>query len=308
MGGGFPILDMQDCDGQLADKLVKACEEWGYFRLINHGVPLKLMAEMKEVTRALMDLPLETKMKTAHPVHGRGYIAPNYASPFFEGMGVYDMTLPGGVDEFCDQLGATPHQREVMIKYSQALYKISHYIEKKLVEGMGLEKDYFSDWPCQFKLNKYSYSDQSVGMTGALMHSDIGFLTILQDDEIIGGLEAIDEKNGELVSIEPMEGTFVVNVGDVAKVWSNGRFCNVKHRVQCYQAGVRISVALFVLGPRDAKVEVAPELISTETPSLYAPFDFEEYRIVRTKTNSPTGGALELFRSPTPENGCNLST
>lgn len=105
-----------------------------------------------------------------------------------------------------------------MIKYSQALYKISHYIEKKLVEGMGLEKDYFSDWPCQFKLNKYSYSDQSVGMTGALMHSDIGFLTILQDDEIIGGLEAIDEKNGELVSIEPMEGTFVVNVGDVAKV------------------------------------------------------------------------------------------
>lgn len=47
------------------------------------------------------------------------------------------------------------------------------------------------------------------------MHSDIGFPKILQDDEIIGGLEAIYEKNGELVSIEPMEGTFVVNVGDV---------------------------------------------------------------------------------------------
>ena len=80
----------------------------------------------------------------------------------------------------------------------------------------------------------------------------------------------------------------------------------MKHRVQCYQAGVRILVALFVLGPRDAKVEVAPELISSETPSLYAPFDFEEYRIVRTKTNSPTGGALELFRPPTPANGCEI--
>ncbi|KAK2973270.1 hypothetical protein RJ640_009725 [Escallonia rubra] len=313
---GVPVIDMQDVAG-LAEKLVKACEEWGCFRLINHGVSEKLMLEMKAVTRSFLDLPADIKLRNVSPVEGKGYTPPNRASPFFEGMSVYDMASPGAVDEFCDQLDASAHQsktfaintnvsynskwlfyicRETLSRYSQALYDLAHYLGCKLVEGMGLKGDLFSDWPCQLKLNKYNYSPQSVGQTGAVMHSDPGFLTILQDDEIIGGLEAVNKITGELVPVDPMPGTLVINVGDMAKVWSNGRFCNVKHRVQCYEAKVRTSLALFVLGPRDTKVETRPELVDSEHPNLYVPFDFEEYRMLRTTTKAPTGGALELFR------------
>ncbi|KAM0047654.1 putative oxoglutarate/iron-dependent dioxygenase, isopenicillin N synthase [Helianthus debilis subsp. tardiflorus] len=52
--------------------------------------------------------------------------------------------------------------------------------------------------------------------------TDSGFLTILQYDEGVGGLEVMD--------------TLLVNLGDMATVWSNGRLCNVKHRVQCKEA------------------------------------------------------------------------
>ncbi|KAK4387208.1 2-oxoglutarate-dependent dioxygenase DAO [Sesamum angolense] len=77
--------------------------------------------------------------------------------------------------------------------------------------------------------------------------------------------------------------------------WSNGRFCNVKHRVQCYEPTIRTSIALFVLAPNDEKVEAPPQLVDSDHPRCYIPFDFEDYRKLRSSTNSPTGGALKYF-------------
>ncbi|KAL0311415.1 UNVERIFIED_CONTAM: 2-oxoglutarate-dependent dioxygenase DAO [Sesamum angustifolium] len=289
-----PVIDMQDFSG-LAEKIVRACEEWGCFRLVNHGVPMELMAEMKGVTRSLMDLPMEIKQKNSHPEPGKGYTPPNMASPYFEGLSLYDMTSPGAFDHFCSQIDASPHQMEVLKKYAFALYDLAQLLGSKLVEGLGLSGELFKGWPCQLKMNKYNYSNETVGLTGAVMHTDPGFLTILQDDEIVNGLEAVDDITGELVSVDPIPGTLVVNVGDVATVWSNGRFCNVKHRVQCYEPTIRTSIALFVLGPNDEKVEAPPQLVDSDHPRRYIPFDFEDYRKLRSSTNSPTGGALKYF-------------
>ncbi|KAL1567297.1 2-oxoglutarate-dependent dioxygenase DAO-like [Salvia divinorum] len=289
-----PVIDMED-SSNLAEKIVKACEEWGCFRLVNYGVDMELMTEMKAVTRSLMDLPMEVKHNNSHPEPGKGYTPPNMASPYFEGLSLYDIASPGAIDHFCSQIHVSPHQREVLNKYSFALYDLAQFIGRKVMEGLGMDGNLFQDWPCQLKMNKYNYGPQTVGLTGAVLHTDPGFLTILQDDEVVNGLEAVHKITGELVSLDPIAGTLVVNVGDVAKAWSNGRFCNVKHRVQCYEATVRTSIALFVLGPRDGKVEAPPHLLDTDYPRRYVPFDFEEYRKLRASTKSPTGEALEHF-------------
>ncbi|KAK4420627.1 2-oxoglutarate-dependent dioxygenase DAO [Sesamum alatum] len=144
-------------------------------------------------------------------------------------------------------------------------------------------------------MNKYNYGPESVGMSGVIVHTDPGFLTILQDDENVSGLEVVDEITGDLVPVDPIPGTLVVNVGDVAKAWSNGRFRNVKHRVQCYEPTVRTSIALFVLAPKDEKVEAPPQLVDSDHPRRYIPFDFEEYWKLRTSTRSITGEALQSF-------------
>ncbi|KAL3503028.1 hypothetical protein ACH5RR_037477 [Cinchona calisaya] len=294
---GVPIIDLQDPCG-LTEKLVKACGEWGCFRLVNHGIPLELMSETKVVCRSLLDLPLEIKQGNCPPGPDQRYTPPNFASPYFEGLNIRDMTSPGALLDFLCQLNASPQQREIILKYSQALFDLAKDVGGKIMEGLGLARlEIFKDWPCRFQMNKYNYGPESVGSTGAIMHSDPGFLTILQDDELVNGLEVVNKFTGELVSVDPIPGTLVVNIGDVAQVWSNGRFCNVTHRVQCYQPTIRISIALFVLGPRNAKVEAPLELVDSDHPRLYNPFDFEEYRNLRTSTKSPTGGALELFRA-----------
>ncbi|XP_073127461.1 2-oxoglutarate-dependent dioxygenase DAO-like [Henckelia pumila] len=292
-----PVIDMQDFS-TLPQKLVSACEDWGCFRLINHGVPLSLMSHMKDAVRSLHDLPMEIKMRNYNQQEpSKGYTPPNIASAFFESLSLYDDGSAAAVDDFCSQLGVSPQQREIIVKYTGAVQDLAKLLGSKLMEGLGLNGEKFKEGVCQFKMNKYNYGSETVGLRGAVMHSDAGFFTILHDDEDVNGLEAVDKATGELISVDHVPGTLVFNVGDAGKVWSNGRFHNVKHQVQCYQATVRITIALFVLPAEDENVQVLPGLADSDHPALYMPFNFDHYRRLRISTDSPTGEALEFFRS-----------
>ncbi|KAH7860371.1 hypothetical protein Vadar_012710 [Vaccinium darrowii] len=291
----IPVIDMQDFPAQ-SGKLMEACREWGCFRIINHGISPELMGEMKAVSRSLLDLPVEIKLRNSHPVQGKGYTPRNKASPVFEGLGCYDMAAPGNLDNFFDQLCVSdPYQREIIRAYSKAIHDLGMDMGRKLLQGLGLSGDLFNGWPCQLRINKYNYTPQYVGSTGAVLHTDPGFLTVLQDDEIIGGLEAVHKETGEYVPVDPMPDSLVVNLGDLAALWSNGRLWSVKHRVQCYEGSVRLSIAMFVLGPKDGALGAPEELVDSEHPRLYKPMNFEEYRMLRITTKSPTG-AIELLR------------
>lgn len=113
------MIDMQKVDG-LAEELVKACVEFGCFRVVNHGVPMELMAEMKVVVAELFNLPDEIKRQTAtnSPEHGKGYIGCNPITPFLEGFSIDEIWSP---NEFCDCLGASPHQRYNFLFFGNAL-------------------------------------------------------------------------------------------------------------------------------------------------------------------------------------------
>ena len=87
----------------------------------------------------------------------------------------------------------------------------------KLAESMGLVGDYCKEWPCQFRINKYNFTPEAVGSTGVQIHTDSGFLTILQEDENVGGLEVMD-RSGEFVAVDPLPGSLLVNLGDMAAV------------------------------------------------------------------------------------------
>lgn len=287
----IPVINFEDFPSE-SQKLVQASKDWGCFRLINHTIPSNLMVEMKATVRALLDLPSQIKQRNTDVIAGSGYVAPSKTNPLYEGLGLFDIASPQAVDQFCSQLEASPLQRETVVKYSEAVHELAMELGRKLCGSMGLDMDLFQGWPLQFRINKYSFTPESVGSTGVQLHTDSGFLTILQDDETVGGLEVIDEKSGEFIAIDPLPGSLLVNFGDIAKVWSNGRFCNVRHRVQCKEAAVRISIALFVLGPKEGTVEAPSELVETEHPRLFVPFMFEDYRKLRLSTGLRAGEAL----------------
>ncbi|KAH7851139.1 hypothetical protein Vadar_007749 [Vaccinium darrowii] len=151
------------------------------------------------------------------------------------------------------------------------------------------------DASSQQRINKYNFTPETVGSTGVQIHTDSSFLTILQDDENGGGLEVMN-KSGEFVAVEPMPGSLVVNFGDIATIWSNGRFRNVKHWVQCKEATLRLSIASFLGGLKETPVEAPPELVDSEHPRLYVPFTYRDFRMLRVSNKLHAGEALDLLR------------
>ena len=112
MEENIPVIDIEQfSDGEEYKKLREACEKWGCFRIVNHPISLKLMAEMKAVVRSLLDLPMEVKKRNTDVIAGSGYMAPTAANPLYEALGLYDMGSPQAVLDFCSRLEAPTHQR-----------------------------------------------------------------------------------------------------------------------------------------------------------------------------------------------------
>nr|CAD1829309.1 unnamed protein product [Ananas comosus var. bracteatus] len=288
----IPVVDLAaEGHGQL---LLDACRQPGCFRVVNHGIPAALQAEMKAAVRSLFDLPDDVKLRNAHVIAGSGYVGPTTVNPLYEAFGLYDAASPADVDAFCSCLDAPPHLRETIRLYASHLHPLVANIATKIAESLGLVGCSFSDWPCQFRMNRYNFAPETVGSSGVQIHTDSGFLTVLQEDESVGGLEVMDA-NGTFVAVDPLPGSLLVNLGDVAKAWSNGMLHNVKHRVLCKEAATRISIALFLLAPKDGKVEAPAELVGSKIPRLYRSFYYEDYRELRFSSGLRAGEALSLL-------------
>jgi len=125
----IPVIDLEKISEQFeCKKLRDACEKSGCFRIINHSIPLSLMAEMKMVVEALHDLPIDIKKNNKDVIPGSGYLAPSAFNPLLQSFGLYDMGSSQAMHDFCSQLDATPHQR----------YAYVYLFFKKMIEENGI--------------------------------------------------------------------------------------------------------------------------------------------------------------------------
>ncbi|CAA7031187.1 unnamed protein product [Microthlaspi erraticum] len=262
-GETIPLIDLKEVSNEMLNqKIREASEKWGCFRLVNHGIPVELMSEMKKTVGDFFDRPYEVKLQNTNVLQGHGYKSPDEINPFHESLGFYDMASCEAINTFCDQLNASADQRETMIKYAKAINDLAKDLARRLAESYSVNTDIFKGWPMVYQINKYNLKPE----TGSNMrlHTNSGFLTILQDDENVGGLEAMNNSSGTFFPINPMPNTLVVNLGEMATIWSNGRLCSVKHKVQCKEAKFRISISSFLLGPVDANLEAPDEFVDAE--------------------------------------------
>lgn len=103
------------------------------------------------------------------------------------------------------------------MKYAAAIHELFMDMTHKISEGLGIKNVSFEGWPCQFRFNKFSFTPETIGSTGVHSHTDTYFLTILQDDENVNGLEVMN-KSGQFVAVESWPNSLLVNMGDVTKV------------------------------------------------------------------------------------------
>jgi len=74
----IPIVDLSKPDAKTL--IVNACEEFGFFKVINHGVPMEAISQLETEALKFFSLPLNEKEKAGHPNpfgYGSKRIGPN---------------------------------------------------------------------------------------------------------------------------------------------------------------------------------------------------------------------------------------
>jgi isopenicillin N synthase-like dioxygenase len=90
---------------------------------------------------------------------------------------------------------------------------------------------------------------------------------MLQQDDV-GGLE-IKTKSGEWLIVPPVENSFVVNIGDSMRMWTNNRFASTLHRVVNHYGRERYSVGVFANPDYDTVIRPLPTCVYADHPPTF---------------------------------------
>jgi isopenicillin N synthase-like dioxygenase len=184
-----------------------------------------------------------------------------------------------------------PGWRTAVAAYYRAMERVAEALMRSLARSLGLPQDYFDDafhrglstlrlirYPPRNAAELATVTDPLIWVdaqpTGRYLvgapHTDSGFVTLLAQDGV-GGLQA-RARDGRWIDVPPLEGTLVVNFGQVLEQWSAGRIRATEHRV--VGSGVeRFSIPFFYEARADAIIAPLP----IDPPSCFAPFQYGDF-------------------------------
>eukprot|EP00250_Pteridium_aquilinum_P034331 c7430_g1_i1 orf=221-1264(-) len=274
----IPVIDMAGLTGEKREETLahihKACLEWGFFQVINHGVDPAVMDGMKQQVEEFLALPVSErapggiKKGVASQGYGTGYVKPDTGARDWR-----DYFLLRTYPESMRDYETWPNRqsfRDAIISYTMELKKLGETLLECLSINLGLEPNYIKEALGELHqdllINHYPpCPDPSVAI-GANKHTDLGGVTCLwQLDEVVG-LQVL--KDDEWYPVHPIPGAYIINVADMVEVVSNGIYKSIQHRAVVNPAKRRISIAAFYDLHPEAVVKPAPQLVSAERPAL----------------------------------------
>nr|ABK23283.1 unknown [Picea sitchensis] len=278
----LPVIDLaglEDIDQRFKTvrQLAQASQEWGFFQIINHGIPLSLLESVKRVSQDFFDLPLEEKRKQC-PVRPGTNMLEGYGR-FFD---ISDDTVLDWVDAlvhyiFPQWAKAVEHwpktpstYRETYEKYGEEVMGLIEKLLGLLSEGLGLDPNYIQilnkEPLVELRINYYPPCPQPDMVNGLKPHSDPNMLTVLLDD----GVEGLQvRKDEDWLTVPPVPGALIINIGDMLQIISNGKYKSAEHRAVVNTNQNRMSIVMFLSPQDDVLIDAAPELIDEGHPSLY---------------------------------------
>ncbi|KAK6229226.1 hypothetical protein SCA6_018177 [Theobroma cacao] len=284
----IPVIDMKSllCDESMDSELAKldyACKEWGFFQLVNHGVSSSLMEKTKTEIQDFFNLPMEEKQKFWQyqgEVEGFGQSFVVSEEQKLDWGDLFFMTsLPPHFRK--------PHLfpnlplplRDTLDSYSLELKTLSMTLLTNMVKALDMRveemNEMFEGGMQSFRMNYYPPCPQPEQAIGLRPHSDAVGLTILLQLNQVEGLQI--KKDGKWTPVKPLPDAFIVNVGDILEMVTNGAYRSIEHRATVNCEIERLSIATFWSPRYDGEVGPAPSLISPEKPVLFKKLRVEEY-------------------------------
>ncbi len=279
----------------LARQVKDACEQVGFFYIAGHGVPQDIVDRAFAASRRFHALPLDDKLGLRLNQNNIGYLPmnasvqgastvhkatkPNQNESFFishdRGAGHRDVLagLPlRGRNQWPDSL---PDIRPDMMRYFHTLTALGERMLPVFATSLDLPPDWFAPHfadEAHINLRFLHYPPQETdedNVFGQAPHTDNSFLTILAREDVPG--LAVRLPSGEWFPPPVIEGTFLVNLGNMMRRWSNDRYLSTPHGVLNDSGKDRYSVAFFYSPNVAATIEVLPTCRGPDDPPKYPP-------------------------------------
>jgi isopenicillin N synthase-like dioxygenase len=280
---------------RLAGQVAHACENVGFFYALNHGVPDALIERAFAAARRFFGLPCEVKLALKLNENNIGYLPinasvqaasavhqatrPNQNESFFvshdRGLDHHDVVagkpLRGCNQWPADMLGLCAD----MMAYFEALGAMGDRMLPPFAVALGMPAGFFAPYfadeaHANLRFLHYPPQDTTEDNTfGQGPHTDNSFMTALARTEVPG--LAVRLPSGEWFAPPVIPDTFLINLGNVMRRWSNDRFLSTPHGVLNDSGTDRYSIAYFHSPNPDRVIECLPCCAGPDNPPRYPP-------------------------------------
>jgi isopenicillin N synthase-like dioxygenase len=284
---------------RVAAEIRDACEGTGFLYLAGHGVEANRMDAIFAASRRFFSLPLQDRLKVKlTPRQNRGYQplgsrmysdqadAPDLNESFKyqhelspDDPDIRDGNRVHALNQWPENL---PGWREDLIGYYDQMERLAGGLLRAFALALDLSEDYFvaSYTKPLTQINLLHYPPHPPVTEGRQFglrpHSDTTAFTILLQDSV-GGLQV--QRADDWIEVPPIDGTFVINIGDMMARWTNDRFASTPHRVINRSGRERFSVPFFAIPDFDAVVACLPSCTGPGRPAKYPPLRVGEFML-----------------------------
>lgn len=290
--GRIPVVDITPLrDGSdpesVAQALHAASRDMGFIYIAGHGIDADAIDAARDAALAFFRAPDTNKTAVVVSEKHRGWLGQGGAKMQDDAQADLKESFIWGYE---DAAGNTPDDhalrgtnrwpefppdlRAVSMRYFEAAHRVAHDLMRGFALGLGLDEMFFLR-TASAPLSRASYvyypqQDAALGADrfGVGPHTDFGVLTVLCQDSV-GGLH-VQDLDGEWIHAPPIDGTLLVNVGDLLSRWTDGAYRSTPHRVVNSSGRDRLSLVLaFDPDPHtmiDARDVFGPQHTAAEPP------------------------------------------